>query len=65
MSLARSSSSVSFSLALITRMGLFNRLFGPKQEAPPENINTSFHTMEEFARSIIAHYGAEHFQGDT
>ena len=46
-------------------MGLFNRLFGPKQEAPPESINTSFHTMEEFARSIMAHYGAEHFQGDT
>jgi hypothetical protein len=46
-------------------MGLLNRIFGPKQEAPPGAINDSLHTMEKFARSIMVHYGEEHFNGDT
>src|SRR5512145_3153098 len=46
-------------------MGLLSRIFGPKQEAPPEAINDAFHTMEKFARGIMAHYGEQHFQGDT
>jgi|SRR5579862_558470 len=46
-------------------MGILNRLFGPKQEAPPEIINDAVHTMENFARSIMKHYGEQHFEGDT
>jgi hypothetical protein len=46
-------------------MGLFSRIFGPKQEAPPEVINEALHMMEKYATGIMAHYGEEHFKGDT
>src|SRR4051812_45803535 len=46
-------------------MGILNRLFGPKQEAPPESINASIETLQKFASSIMAHYGEQHFKGAT
>ncbi len=47
-------------------MGLFNRLFGRKQqEAPPERISESVATLERYVRGIMSHYGEAHFQGDT
>jgi hypothetical protein len=46
-------------------MGILSRLFGPKPEAPPEAVNTAVQTIEQFAQTIMAHYGEQHFQGDT
>ena len=46
-------------------MGLFSRIFGPKQEAPPEVISEALETMEKYATGIMAHYGEENFKGDT
>ncbi len=49
-------------------MGLFNRLFGQKQEAqeaPPERIRESIATMERYLRAIMGQYGDAHFQSDT
>ena len=48
-------------------MGLFNRLFGqkPPPDAPPERVNESVATMEQYLRGIMSHYGDAHFQGDT
>ena len=48
-------------------MGLLNRLFGqkPPPEAPAERIPQSIATMQQYLRSIMAHYGEEHFQGDS
>jgi hypothetical protein len=46
-------------------MGIFNRLFGQKPDAPPERINESVATLERYVRGIMTHYGESHFQGDT
>jgi hypothetical protein len=46
-------------------MGLFNRLFGPKQEAPPARVREAISVLENYVRSIMSHYGEAHFQGDT
>ena len=46
-------------------MGLFSRIFGPKQEAPPETVSLAVQTSEKFARAIMAHYGQKEFDGDT
>lgn len=57
---------LTFFVSHITRMGLFNRLFGQKpQEAPPERVPESIETMQQYLRGIMAHYGESHFQGDT
>jgi len=48
-------------------MGLFNRLFGqkPPPDAPSERVRESVEMMSQYLRTIMAHYGDEHFQGDT
>jgi hypothetical protein len=49
-------------------MGLFNRIFGQKQEmqhAPPERITESVETLNRYAHAVMSHYGESHFQGDT
>jgi Immunity protein 48 len=48
-------------------MGLLNLLFGqkPPPEAPAERIPQSIATMQQYLRSIMSHYGEEHFQGDS
>jgi hypothetical protein len=46
-------------------MGLFNRIFGQKQEAPPERISESVHTLECYVIGIMKHYGESHFLEDA
>ena len=46
-------------------MGLFGRLFGEKQEAPPEKIRESVSTMSRYLRELMKHHGDSEFEGDS